>query len=127
VLYTPKTQVLRGVQFAYTSIFFAQGRPELNLGVVFIINITNIFLNFVFSEGWFGIVPMGVEGVAIATVISVLFGLGISMLMVHQGLGITFFFGMNLPSMLHRFSSHFLGFTYLEHLNLLATRSIRSS
>jgi Na+-driven multidrug efflux pump len=51
-------------------------------------NFCNVVLNFAFLEGWLGLPRMGVRGVALATVISLGFGLVFTMLVVHVRLGV---------------------------------------
>lgn len=60
----------RALQTTYTALIATHGLTVWNLIGNIITIASNIVLNFVFLDGWFGLPQMGVRGVAIATALS---------------------------------------------------------
>ena len=77
-------------KLAYSSILATRGLTRWNMYIAILINLVNIFLNFCFVYGPFGIPILGLEGVAFSSVVANIIGLCLAMLMVHKRLKIRF-------------------------------------
>lgn len=76
-------QFLKAVQVAYANILMSRGETRWVLVEALVTNVCNMGLNAAFLNGAFGLPKLGVQGVALATVISLAVGLGFTMCVVH--------------------------------------------
>lgn len=83
-------QFVRAAQFAYTNILNSKGMTRWTLAEGILMNLSNLGFNALFLSGAFGLNPLefGLRGVAWATVLSTILGLGLSMWVTHVVLGI---------------------------------------
>ncbi len=81
--------VLVGARGAYTSVLASRTLTRWTMAVAVATNALNIALNALFMSGALG-VHLGVRGVALATLLSYLAGLGLLAFLVHRRLGIRF-------------------------------------
>lgn len=82
--------ILVGARFAYASILASKTLTGWNMITSVVGNILNVVLKFAFIKGFWLIQPLGIKGIALASVIS--FGVGLLMLLylVHIRLKISF-------------------------------------
>lgn len=76
-------QFLKAVQVAYANILTSRGDTRWVMAEAFTTNVCNIVLNSIFLHGTFGVPRLGVQGVALATVLSLAAGLAFTMTVVH--------------------------------------------
>jgi len=81
---------LKAVQMAYGCILNSRGQTRWVLAEALLTNVCNMTLNLAFLNGWMGLPRLGVTGVALATVISLGFGLCFTMCIVHLKFGVHF-------------------------------------
>ena len=77
-------------KLAYSAILATRGLTRWNMYIAIFINVINIILNYCFVFGTFGVPKLGLEGVALSSVIANALGLLLAMYLVHIRLGITF-------------------------------------
>jgi len=80
--------VLVGARGAYASVLASRTLTRWTMAVAVVTNSLNVALNALFMSGVLG--DLGVRGVALATVLSYLVGLGLLVWLVHVRLGVSF-------------------------------------
>lgn len=75
-------QFLRAVQLGFASILNSRGETRWVLAEALLTNVANVGLNLVFLNGAFGLPPLGVAGIALATVVSLAIGLAFTVTIV---------------------------------------------
>lgn len=81
---------INGLRFAYNAILVSRGETHWNMKATLLMSLANIGLNVTFLKGGLGIPPMGIMGVALATVISQLLAFCAIVYVVHQRLKLRF-------------------------------------
>lgn len=81
-------QFLKSVQIAYANILISRGETRWVLMEALVTNLFNVGLNAAFLHGTFGLPKLGVQGVALATVLSLAVGLGFTIGVVRLRLGL---------------------------------------
>ena len=76
-----------GVRSAYAAILSSRGLTYWNMWTAVAMNITNVALNYIFLTGQFGVPNFGVAGIALATVVSGILSVIISVWLVHGKMG----------------------------------------
>lgn len=86
-------QFLKAVQIAYANILMSRGETRWVLAEALVTNLCNVGLNLAFLHGSFGLPRLGVQGVALATVLSLGVGLGLTIAVVRLRLEVRLPFG----------------------------------
>ncbi|WP_035480954.1 MATE family efflux transporter [Aliagarivorans marinus] len=133
--------VLLGVSFAYGAILAVRGKTRWNMYIAVTSNVLNIFLDAVFVFGWFGIEPMGIKGVALASIIAFSVGLLLNFYVLHKLEGIRFsrddfakqrgllrpFVSIGVPTMLEPFSYVFQQMVVMSLVALLGATAMAAN
>lgn len=83
LLWMSGSYLLLAVSSAYAAIIAVKGKTVWNMYVAMAGNLLNILLDAVLVFGWFGIEPMGIKGIAIASLSAYLLGLLLNVYLVH--------------------------------------------
>lgn len=81
-------QFLKAIQIGFTNILSSRGETNWVLAEAILTNVIHLGLNAAFLNGAFGLPQWGVAGIATSTVISLLFGLCLTMTVVRFKLGV---------------------------------------
>lgn len=81
-------QFLKAIQIGFTNILNSRGETSWVLAEAALTNLIHIGLNAAFLNGTFGLPAWGIAGIATSTVISLAFGLSLTMIVVRFKLGV---------------------------------------